>query len=144
MKLGLRSLIVSTVLILGACSGKTTGTNAAVADTANMAAASPAVTAASAENAVHYPDWAKAAVPPYPNATIGFMVNTGLYQFQSTDEPATVYDWYKSRVNASWAQDSTDGTRSTTVDGVQIAVSKISGPTGDAASAKTMITLTRR
>ena len=144
MKLGIWSLVLSTVLTLGACSGKTTDTNAAVADTANMAAAPPAGTAASAENAMHYPDWAKAAAPAYPNATIGFLVNTRLYQFQSTDDTTTVADWYKSHVNTSWHIDATSDSRSTVVNGVQIAISKISGPAGDAASAKTMITLTLR
>jgi hypothetical protein len=143
MKLGIWSLIVSTVLILGACSGKTTDTNAAVADTANMVAASPAGTAASTENAMHYPDWAKAVVSPYPNVKFGFMVNSVLYQFQSTDDPPTVADWYKSHVNASWKKDATTDSWSTVVNGVQIAISKISGPPGDAASAKTMIALTR-
>jgi hypothetical protein len=138
------SLVVPTVLTLAACSGKTTHANATVADTANMAAASPAGTAASAENAMHYPDWAKAAAPPYPNATIGFPVNTRLYQFQSTDDTTTVGDWYTSHVNTSWHHDATYDSRSTVVNGVQIAISKISGPAGDAASAKTMITLSLR
>jgi len=118
MKLGIWSLVVPTVLTLGACSGRTTDTNAAVADTANTAAA-----------------------PPYPNATIGFLVNTGLYQFQSTDDTTTVSDWYTSHVNTSWHKDATYDSRSTVVNGVQIAISKISGPAGNAASAKTMITL---
>ena len=142
MKRGILSLVVTTVLTLGACSGKTSDANSALANTANMAAASPS--AATAENAMHYPDWAKAVAPPYPNATIGFMVNTRLYQFQSTDDPATVGDWYKSHVNASWEKDATSDSRSTVVNGVQIAISKISGPPGDAASAKTVIALTLR
>jgi hypothetical protein len=144
MKLGIWSLVVPTVLILGACSGKTTDTHAAVADPANTAAASPAGTGASAENAMHYPEWAKTAAPPYPNATIGFLVNTKLYQFQSTDDTTAVSDWYAAHVNTSWHKDATSDSRSTVVNGVQIAISKISGPAGDAASAKTMITLTLR
>jgi hypothetical protein len=144
MKLGMQGLVVSTVLTLGACSGKTTDVSSTAADAANVAAASPAGTAASAENAMRYRDWAKAVAPPYPNATIGFMVNTRLYQFQSTDDPATVGDWYKSHVNASWEKDATSDSRSTVVNGVQIAISKISGPPGDAASAKTVIALTLR
>jgi hypothetical protein len=143
MKRGISSLVVTTVLTLGACSGKTTDANSALANTANMAAASPAGTAASAENAMHYPDWAKAVVPPYPKVTLGFMVNSGLYQFQSTDDLTTVGDWYMSHVNASWKKDATSDSRSTVVNGVQIAISKISGPKGDAASAKTVIALTR-
>jgi hypothetical protein len=143
MKLGMQGLLVSTVLTLGACSGKTTDVSSTAADVANVAAA-PLGTAPSAENAMHYPDWAKAVAPPYPNATIGFMVNTRLYQFQSTDVPATVGDWYKSHVNTSWEKDATSDSRSTVVNGVQIAISKISGPTGDAASAKTVIALTQR
>ena len=141
MKRGILSLVVTTVLTLGACSGKTPDANPARANTANMAAASPS--AAAAENAMHYPDWAKAVAPPGPNATLGFMVNSGLYQFQSTDDLTTVGDWYMSHVNASWKKDATTDTRSSVVNGVQIAISKISGPPGDAASAKTMITLTR-
>jgi hypothetical protein len=141
MKRGILSLVVTTVLTLGACSGKTPDANSALANTANMAAASPS--AAAAENAMHYPDWAKAVAPPYPNATLGFMVNSGLYQFQSTDNLTTVGDWYMSHVSASWKKDATTDTRSSVVNGVQIAISKISGPPGDAASAKTIITLTR-
>ena len=141
MKRGILSLVVTTVLTLGACSGKTPDANSALANTANMAAASPS--AAAAENAMHYPDWAKAVAPPYPNATLGIMVNSGLYQFQSTDDLTTVGDWYMSHVSASWKEDATTDTRSSVVNGVQIAISKISGPPGDAASAKTMITLTR-
>ena len=143
MKRGILSLVVTTVLTLGACSGKTPDANSALANTANMAAASPSVAAAAAENAMHYPDWAKAVAPPYPNVTLGLMVNSGLYQFQSTDDLTTVGDWYMSHVNASWKKDATTDTRSSVVNGVQIAISKISGPPGDAASAKTMITLTR-
>jgi hypothetical protein len=135
MKRGILSLVVTTVLTLGACSGKAPDANSALANTANMAAA--------AENAMHYPDWAKAVAPPYPNATLGFMVNSGLYQFQSTDDLTTVGDWYMSHVNASWKKDANTDTRSSVVNGVQIGISKISGPPGDAASAKTMITLTR-
>jgi hypothetical protein len=141
MKRGILSLVVTTVLTLGACSGKAPDANSALANTANMAAASPS--AAAAENAMHYPDWAKAVAPPYPNATLGFMVNSGLYQFQSTDDLTTVGDWYMSHVNASWKKDANTDTRSSVVNGVQIGISKISGPPGDAASAKTMITLTR-
>jgi hypothetical protein len=141
MKRGILSLVVTTVLTLGACSGKTPDANSALANTANTAAASPS--AAAAESAMHYPDWAKAVAPPYPKATLGFMVNSGLYQFQSTDDLTTVGDWYMSHVNASWKKDATTDTRSSVVNGVQIAISKISGPPGDAASAKTMITLTR-
>jgi hypothetical protein len=141
MKRGILSPVVTTVLTLGACSGKTPDANSALANTANMAPASPS--AAAAENAMHYPDWAKAVAPPYPNATLGIMVNSGLYQFQSTDDLTTVGDWYTSHVNASWKKDATTDTRSSVVNGVQIAISKISGPPGDAASAKTMITLTR-
>jgi hypothetical protein len=144
MKLGICSLVVPTVLMMGGCSAKTTDTHAAVADPANTATASPAGTAASAGNAMHYPDWAKAAAPPYPNATIGFLVNTKLYQFQSTDDTTTVSDWYASHVNTPWHKDATSDSRSTIVNGVQIAISKISGPAGDAASAKTMISLTLR
>jgi hypothetical protein len=143
MKRGIRSLVVTTVLTLGACSGKTTEANSALADTANMAAASPAGTAASAENAMHYPDWAKAVVPPYPNVKFGFMVNSVLYQFQSTDDPTTVADWYMSHVNDSWKKDATTDSWSTVINGIQIAISKISGPPGDAASPKTIIALTR-
>jgi hypothetical protein len=142
MKRGIRSLVVTTALTLGACSGKT-GINSALADTANMAAASPAGTAASAKNAMHYPDWAKAVAAPYPNVTFGFMVNSVLYQFQSTDDPATVGDWYMSHVNASWKKDATTDSWSAVVNGVQIAISKISGPAGGPGSAKTMIALTR-
>jgi hypothetical protein len=141
MKREILSLVVTTVLTLGACSGKTPDANSALANTANMAAASPS--AATAENAMHYPDWAKAVAPPYPNATLGFMVNSGLYQFQSTDDLTTVDDWYMSHVNASWKKDATTDTRNAVVNGVQITISKISGPPGDAASAKTVITLTR-
>jgi hypothetical protein len=141
MKRGILSLLVTTVLTLGACSGKTPDANSALANTANMAAASPS--AAAAENAMHYPDWAKAVAPPYPNATLGFMVNSGLYQFQSTDDLTTVGDWYMSHVNASWKKDATTDTRSSVVNGVQIAISKISGPPGGPGSAKTMIALTR-
>jgi hypothetical protein len=71
------------------------------------------------------------------------MVNSGLYQLQSTDDLTTVGDWYMSHVTASWKKDATTDTRSSVVNGVQIAISKISGPPGDAASAKTVITLTR-
>jgi hypothetical protein len=141
MKRGILSLVVTTVLTLGACSGKTPDANSALANTANMAEASPS--AAAAENAMHYPDWAKAVAPPYPNATLGFMVNSKLYQFQSTDDLTTVGDWYMSHVNASWKKDATTDSRGAVVNGVQIGISKISGPPGDAASAKTMITLTR-
>lgn len=141
MKRGILSLVVTTVLTLGACSGKAPDANSALGNTANTAAASPS--AAAAESAMHYPDWAKAVAPPYPNVTLGFMVNSGLYQFQSTDDLTTVGDWYMSHVNASWKKDTTTDTRSSVVNGVQIAISKISGPPGDAASAKTMITLTR-
>jgi len=141
MKRGILSLVVTTVLTLGACSGKTPDANSALANTANMAAASPS--AAAAENAMHYPDWAKAVAPPYPNVTLGLMVNSGLYQFQSTDDLTTVGDWYMSHVNASWKKDATTDASSSVVNGVQIAISKISGPPGDAASATTMITLTR-
>ena len=141
MKRGILSLVVTTVLTLGACSGKTPDANSALANTANMAAAPPS--AAAAENAMHYPDWAKAVAPPYPNVTLGFMVNSGLYQFQSTDDLTTVGDWYMSHVNASWKKDATTDASSSVVNGVQIAISKISGPPGDAASAKTMIALTR-
>jgi hypothetical protein len=142
MKRGIKSLVVTTALTLGACSGKT-DTNSALADTANKATASPAGTAASAENAMHYPDWAKAVAAPYPNVTFGFMVNSVLYQFQSTDDLATVRDWYMSHVNASWKKDATTDSWSTVVNGVQIAISKISGPPGGPGSAKTMIALTR-
>jgi len=141
MRRGILSLVVTTVLTLGACSGRTPDANSALANPANVAPASPS--AAAAENAIHYPDWAKAVAPPYPNVTLGFMVNSGLYQFQSTDDLTTVGDWYMSHVNASWKKDATTDTRSSVVNGVQIAISKISGPPGDAASAKTMITLTR-
>jgi hypothetical protein len=141
MRRGILSLVVTAVLTLGACSGRTPDANSALANPANVAAASPS--AAAAENAMHYPDWAKAVAPPYPNVTLGFMVNSGLYQFQSTDDLTTVGDWYMSHVNASWKKDATTDTRSSVVNGVQIAISKISGPPGDAASAKTMITLTR-
>jgi hypothetical protein len=141
MKRAMLSLVVTPVLTLGACSGKTLDANSAPANTADMAAASSS--AAAAENAMHYPDWAKAAAPPYPNATLGFLVNSGLYQFQSTDDLTTVADWYMSHVRASWKKDATSDSRSSVVSGVQISISKISGPPGDAASAKTMILLTR-
>jgi len=141
MKRVLLSLVVTPVLALGACSGNTQDANSAPAKPADLAAAPSSAVAA--ENAMHYPDWAKAAAPPYPNATLGFMVNSGLYQFQSTDDLTRVVDWYMSHVNASWKKDATTDTRSSVVNGVQIAISKISGPPGDAASAKTMIALTR-
>jgi len=143
MKLEILNPGVATLLILGACSGKTTDGSSTAADAATVAA-TPAGAAASAENAPLYPDWAKVVAPPYPNVTVGILVNTGLYQFQSTDDPATVGDWYKSHVSASWEKDATSDSRSTVVNGVQIEISKISGPAGDAASAKTMIALTRR
>jgi len=37
-------------------------------------------------NAPLYPDWARAVAPPYPNAGVGILVNTQLYQFQTTDD----------------------------------------------------------
>ena len=106
--------------------------------------ASPAGTAASAENAPLYPDWAKAVAPPYPNVTVGILVNVGFYQFQSTDALETVHDWYKSHVNASWEKDATSGSWHTIVNGVQIAISKNPLTTGDAARVKTMIALSHR
>jgi len=143
MKLGIRSLIVTTAMTLGACSGKTADTNSALANTANMAAASPAGTAASADNAMHYPDWAKAVAPPYPNVLFGMMLNSALYQFQSTDDPATVADWYKSHVSAPWNKDATSDSWGAVVNGVGISVGKISGPPGGPGSAQTMIHLSR-
>jgi hypothetical protein len=139
----LASAALLSMLALGACSEKKTDANARAGDAANMPAASPTGVATSAENAPLYPDWAKAVAPPYPNATVGILVNTGFYQFQSTDDLATVYGWYKSHVNASWATDSTSGTRTATVNGVQIGISKNSVTTGDAAKVKTMIALNR-
>ncbi len=143
MKRAIMSLVVSTAMTLGACSGKAMDANSALANTADMAAASPAGTTASADNAMHYPDWAKAVVAPYPNVNFGLLVNSGFYQFQSTDDPAKVADWYKSHVNASWKKDATTDSWSAVVNGVQISVGKISGPPGGPGSAKTMIALTR-
>ena len=143
----LASVALLTVLALGACSAKTTGANSSTTagDTANATQATSAAGAPTvAANAPFYPAWAQAVAPPYPNTTLGILVSTGLYQFQSTDDLATVSAWYKAHVSAAWAADSTSGAWNATVSGVQISISKLSGATGDATSAKTMIQLSQR
>jgi hypothetical protein len=138
------SAALLSVLALMACSAKTTGANSSssAGDTASTTPApSAAGASATAANAPLYPDLARAVAPPYPNATLGMLVNTGLYQFQSTDDLATASAWYKAHVSAAWTADATDGAQSATVNGVRISVSKISGPSGGAGSAKTMIEL---
>ena len=137
----LASAAVLLVLALAACSAKTTGANSSttVGDAANMTSAAGAPTAAA--NAPLYPGWAQAVVPPYPNTTLGILVSTGLYQFQSTDDLATVSAWYKAHVSAAWTADSTSGALNANVNGVQITISNLSGPQGGAGSAKTMIEL---
>jgi hypothetical protein len=123
-------------LALGACSGKTSTTTAP--DASNVSRSGAAATDA---NAPLYPDWARAVAPPYPNAGVGILVNTQLYQFQTTDDRATVADWYKSHGNASWASDATTRDLSTTVNGVKIGIR--TNPAGAQDTVKTMIELSR-
>jgi hypothetical protein len=87
-----------------------------------------------------YPAWAQAVVPPYPNAPIGILVNTGMYQFQSPDDRATVAGWYKSHVTSAWKADATTGDLSTKVNGVRISISTMAPAS---ATAKTMIILSQ-
>jgi hypothetical protein len=110
-------------LALGACSGKTSTTTAP--DASNVSRSGAAATDA---NAPLYPDWARAVAPQ-------------LYQFQTTDDRATVADWYKSHVNASWASDATTRDLSTTVNGVKIGIR--TNPAGAQDTVKTMIELSR-
>jgi hypothetical protein len=121
-------------LALGSCSGKTSTTTAPDASNGSRSGA-----AATDANAPLYPDWARGVAPPYPNAVMGILVNTQLYQFQTTDDRATVAAWYKSHVNASWASDATTGNLSTTVNGVKIAI--YTNPVGAQETVKTMIAL---
>jgi len=139
----LASAALLSVLALGACSGRTAGANSSTATTDAANTAEPAVAAAATTpaNAPLYPDWAQAVVPPYPNVTLGILVNQGEYQFQSTDDLATVAGWYKSRVNAAWSADATSGNWSATVNGVKISIYKNPVTTGDAANVKTMIAI---
>lgn len=116
-----------------ACSGKNSTTSAK--DASNPARSKPAATNT---NAPLYPDWASATAPPYPNTVMGILVNQNLYQFQTTDDRATVAAWYKSRVKGAWHADATSGNLSTTVNGVQIAIAK--NPTG---ASGTMILVSR-
>jgi hypothetical protein len=119
-------------LALGACSGKTTP----AADASNP---SQPKAAARDTTAPLYPDWARAVVPPYKNAVVGILVNSQPYQFQSTDDRATVAAWYKSHVNGSWASDATTGNLSTTVNGVKISI--YTNSAGAHGPVKTMIAL---
>ena len=100
---GFACSLLLVALALGACSGTTTP----AADASNP---SQSRAAAADTNAPLYPDWARAVAPPYPNAVVGILVNTRLYQFQTTDDRATVAAWYQSHVNASWASDATTAT----------------------------------
>jgi hypothetical protein len=123
-------------LALGACSVNTSTTTAPDASHGSRSGA-----AATDANTPLYPDWARAVAPPYPNAVVGILVNTQLYQFQTTDDRATVAAWYKSHVNASWSSDATTGNLSTTVNGVKIAI--YANPVGARETVKTMIALSR-
>ncbi len=79
----------------------------------------------------------------YPNASVALLVNTGMYQFQSSDDPATVLAWYKSHVSAAaWTQDATVATNwNTHVGGVQISIAppEAAGSSG----VKTMIMISK-
>jgi hypothetical protein len=143
-----RTLLVTgllmTVLGLAACSGKSgaAGPTAADANGAPSTASGPASTSTSAPL---YPDWAQAVVAPYPNAAVGILVNTRMYQFQSTDDPATVLAWYKQRVSGNWAKDATSDVWSVTSGSVQISVSRNDvTSTPDAAKIKTMVMISQR
>ena len=99
------------------------------------------------DNAPLYPDWAKAVLPAYPHTSLGILVSTAQYQFQSADDLETVASWYKARVTGSWEQDATDGAWSVQRGGLRIAISRIDNArnaitTGDSAErAKTIISL---
>jgi hypothetical protein len=84
------------VLVSDGCTGKTndSGSSNATADVTSRTIPGSAMTAtATDDNAPLYPAWAKAAAPPYPNVTVGVLVNTKLYQFQSPDDVDTVVNW---------------------------------------------------
>lgn len=136
-----RTPIVFTALMLAlaACSPKTPGANAASAGALGQSVASDPNAAANAPN---YPDWARTVVPPYPNASVALAVNTGLYQFQSSDDPATVLAWYKAHVTATWTQDATVASNWNGVaNGVQISIAP---PEVKANGVQTMIEVSKR
>ena len=134
------SIIFALMLALAACSPKTPGANAA--GSAGAPGASTASDPNAAANAPNYPDWARAAVPPYPNASVALAVNTGLYQFQSSDDPSTVLAWYKGHVSAAWTQDATVASNWNGVaSGVQVS---ISAPEVKANGVNTMIEISKR
>jgi hypothetical protein len=142
--MSMRSLIVAAALVavlgLAACSAK-----APVAADANAAAQPASGPAATSDSAPNYPDWAKAAVPPYPNVVVAIPVNTAMYQFQSADDPATVLAWYKQHLSGTWTKDATADVWSATVGGVQVSVSKNTvTSTPDAAAIKTIVMVSRR
>jgi hypothetical protein len=125
------------VLALAACDIKTKGGNASAASGGPAPAAAPAAAA----NAPLYPDWAQAVVAPYPNASVGVLVNQSYYQLQSPDDPATVAAWYKSHVNGAWTSIPNSGATSVTVGSVQITVSPNPDGSGGGSGAKTMIAI---
>ena len=125
------------VLALAACGNKTTGGNASAASGGSAPGSAPAAAA----NAPLYPDWAQALVPPYPNATVGILVNQSYYQLQSPDDPATVAAWYKSHVNGAWMSIPNSGATSVTVGTVQITVSPNPDSSGGGSGVKTMIAI---
>jgi len=130
------ALATSALLLLlavAACGLKTTGGN-------SSAAASGGAPAAAA-NAPLYPDWAQALVPPYPNSTVGILVNQSYYQLQSPDDLATVAAWYKSHVNGAWMSIPNSGATSVTVGTVQITVSPNPDSSGGGSGVKTMIAI---
>jgi hypothetical protein len=125
---------------LAACSPKTPGANAT--GPAAGASQSAATDPNAAANAPNYPDWARAVVAPYPNASVALAVNTGLYQFQSSDDPATVLAWYKGHVAATWTQDATVASNWNGVaNGVQVS---IAAPEVKANGVNTMIEISKR
>jgi len=104
----------------------------------SSSSSSPSTPPAAANvNAPLYPDWARAVVPPYPNAAVAILTNTKNYQFQTIDDRATVAAWYKAHVNASWAVDATSGNLSAKVNGVTIGI--YTNPVGTDGKIKTMI-----
>jgi hypothetical protein len=141
-----RALLVAAILAfalgLAACSGK--GAASAPAGDANAPAAAAGPGAVSS-SAPLYPDWATAVVAPYPNASVAILVNTGMYQFQSNDDPATVLAWYEQQVSGNWAKDATADVWNVTSGGVQISVSRNDvTSTPDAAKIKTIVMISKK
>lgn len=107
------------------CSNQSKSSSANSGATNDMSSTAAAQSESNPGDNIHYPDWASAVVPDYPGGVVEqVLINTGLYQIQTTDDVNTVVAWYKARVSGKWSLDNSDGSNNWTnvAHGVEISI----------------------